>query len=170
VVVPFGQIRPTFAVTVATNPSRCSSTTRCISGDSLTARLSRSTRRTRNRHPQFTASAAASLLAQYVSLNTAPGGLGEPGPVQYLLSSHTLEHLSGGSRLACPVEALSGHGDHAMRMTGPHPGAHAERRNHEYRQLPVGLQLLRTLDDALHRLQATRIRRPHRHLHRRVSG
>jgi hypothetical protein len=40
-------------VTVATNPSRCSSTTRCISGDSLTARHSRSTRRKRNRHPQI---------------------------------------------------------------------------------------------------------------------
>ncbi len=36
-------------------------------------------------------SAAAGLLAQYVSLNIAPGGIGEPGPLQYLLSTHTLE-------------------------------------------------------------------------------
>jgi hypothetical protein len=43
-------------------------------------------------------SAAASLLAQYVSLNVAPGGLGEPGPLQYLLSTHTLERqVSPGS-------------------------------------------------------------------------
>jgi molybdopterin-synthase adenylyltransferase len=63
-------------------------------------------------------SVAASLLAQYVSLNVAPGGRGEPGPLQYLLSTHTLEHLIAASRSACPVEALTGQGDYAMRMTG----------------------------------------------------
>src|SRR5438128_240080 len=36
-------------------------------------------------------SATASILAQYVSLNVAPGGIGEPGPLQYVLSTHTLE-------------------------------------------------------------------------------
>jgi hypothetical protein len=46
-------------------------------------------------------SAAASLLAQYVSLNLAPGGLGEPGPLEYLLSTHTLDHLNAASRPAC---------------------------------------------------------------------
>jgi hypothetical protein len=47
-------------------------------------------------------SAAASILGQYVSLNVAPGGIGEPGPLQYVLSTHTLEHLDVTSREHCP--------------------------------------------------------------------
>jgi molybdopterin-synthase adenylyltransferase len=39
-------------------------------------------------------SSAGSLLGQYVSLNIAPGGLGEPGPLQYILSTHSLHHLN----------------------------------------------------------------------------
>jgi hypothetical protein len=65
-------------------------------------------------------SAAASLLAQYLSFNVAPGGLGEPGPLQYLLSTHTLEHLNTARRPACPVEALTGLGDQAHRTPAPH--------------------------------------------------
>ena len=41
-----------------------------------------------------TINAAAALLAQDVSFNVAPGGLGEPGPLQYLLNTHTLERVS----------------------------------------------------------------------------
>jgi molybdopterin-synthase adenylyltransferase len=111
-------------------------------------------------------SAAASLLAQYVSLNIAPGGLGEPGPLQYPLSSHTLEHLSIASRPACPVEAACGQGDDATRLTGPHPAAEAQRRRHRVGHLGVGLRLMRRLDDARHQLRAKRIRRAHRRLHR----
>ena len=49
--------------------------------------------------------AAAGLLARYVSLNVAPGGLGEPGPLQYLLGTHTLQRLpvvSGGTAQSRP--------------------------------------------------------------------
>jgi hypothetical protein len=74
-------------------------------------------------------SAAASILAQYVSLNVAPGDLGEPGPLQYLLSTHTLEHLNAASQPACPVEALTGEGDRAVRMTAIHPAAEQERQD-----------------------------------------
>lgn len=91
--------------------------------------------------------AAASLLAQYISLNVAPGGLGEPGPLQYMLSTHTLEHLDATSRPACPVEALTGHGDFAMRMTGPHPAADRERRDHDPRTLSLTLRIARGLDN-----------------------
>jgi hypothetical protein len=111
-------------------------------------------------------SAAASLLAQYVSLNVAPGGLGEPGPLQYLLSSHTLEHLNATSRPACPVEAECGRGDDATRLTGPHPAADAERRRHDAAELGVRLRVMRTLDDARYQLRARRIRRARRRLHR----
>jgi hypothetical protein len=111
-------------------------------------------------------SAAASLLAQYVSLNVAPGGLGEPGPLQYLLSSHTLEHLDIGSRPACPVEAVTGHGDHATRLTGTHLAAEAQRPRHDVAHLGAGLRLMRTLDEARQRLRGRRIRRAHRRLGR----
>jgi len=93
--------------------------------------------------------AAASLLAQYVSLNVAPGGLGEPGPLQYILSTHTLEHLPTASRPACPVEALTGFGDSGMRMTGPHPAAEQERRNHDPANLPRRRRIVRRLDDLI---------------------
>lgn len=111
-------------------------------------------------------SAAASLLAQYVSLNVAPGGVGEPGPLQYVLSSHTLEHLDLTSAPACPVEAESGRGDTATRMTGPHLAADAERHRHDARRLGVGVRALRLLDDARHRQRALRIRRARRRIHR----
>lgn len=111
-------------------------------------------------------SAAASLLAQYVSLNVAPGGLGEPGPLQYLLSSHTLEHLNVTSRPACPVEAESGRGDAATVLTGPHRAADAGRRRHDGAHLGAGLRLMRALDGAHHRLRSRRIRRAQRRLHR----
>src|SRR5206468_2637533 len=68
-------------------------------------------------------SAAAALLAQYVSFNVAPGGLGEPGPLQYLLSTHTLEHVAARTRPTCPVEATTADGDEALPLTGPHPAA-----------------------------------------------
>jgi molybdopterin-synthase adenylyltransferase len=112
-------------------------------------------------------SAAASVLAQYVSLNVAPGGLGEPGPLQYLLSSHTLEHLDVTSRPACPVEVERGRGDDATRLAGPHPAADAERRRHDAAAVGVGLRLMRTLDDARYQLYTRRIRRAERRLRRR---
>ena len=94
-------------------------------------------------------SAAASLLARRVSLNVAPGGLGEPGALQYLLSTHTLEHLHMASRPACPVEALTGLGDEAMRMTGRHPAAVHERQYRDSRSLHLGLRGVRHIDRVL---------------------
>lgn len=72
-------------------------------------------------------SAAASLLAQFVSLNVAPGGIGDPGPLQYLLSTHTLEHLSGMSRANCPYEQAEALGDTRQTLTGEHQLAEAKR-------------------------------------------
>jgi hypothetical protein len=94
-------------------------------------------------------SAAAGLLAQYVSLNVAPGGLGEPGPLQYLLSTHTLEHLNAARRPACPVETFTGLGDLAMRMTGRHPTAEQERQYRDSRSLPFRLRRVQDIDSAL---------------------
>ena len=99
-------------------------------------------------------SAAASLLAQYVSLNVAPGGLGEPGPLQYLLSTHTLEQLSTERRAACPVEALAGQGDQAMRLTGPHRAADHERQVRDSHSFCAGLRRSRCLDAAISHMRA----------------
>jgi hypothetical protein len=72
-------------------------------------------------------SAAASLLAQFVSLSVAPGGIGEPGPLQYLLSTHTLEHLAATSRSNCPYEHAEAAGDERQPLTGDHPAPPAGR-------------------------------------------
>jgi molybdopterin-synthase adenylyltransferase len=72
-------------------------------------------------------SAAASLLAQFVSFNVAPGGFGDPGPLQYWLSTHTLEHVNTATRPHCPYEAALAIGDRRQELTGVHAAAEAHR-------------------------------------------
>ncbi len=75
-------------------------------------------------------SAAASLLAQFVSFNVAPGGIGDPGPLQYLLSTHTLEHLAFPVRSHCAYEGAEATGDQRQGLTGEHPAAAEHRARH----------------------------------------
>ena len=93
----------------------------------------------------LSASVSASLLAQYVSMSTAPGGLGDPGPLQYLLSSHHLEKLADVTRVNCPVEAAEGVGDHRTDFSGRH------QRAEHLRQMATSpgsrLRILRWIDD-----------------------
>ena len=77
-------------------------------------------------------SVAAALLSQYVSLNAAPGGLGDPGPLRYLLSTHSLEHLQMDSAPHCATEAQLGAGNERFNLTGGHPAA--EERRSQTRQ------------------------------------
>jgi len=98
-------------------------------------------------------SAAAGLLAQYVSLNVAPGGLGEPGPLRYLLSTHTLERVDAQTRPNCPVEAVGGDGDAALALTGPHAAADQRRRARHQAQQTWAVRVGRAADDVLHRLR-----------------
>lgn len=72
-------------------------------------------------------SAASSLLAQFVSFNVAPGGIGDPGPLQYLLSTHTLEHLKHVTRVSCAYEKAACLGDGRQPLTGRHASAEALR-------------------------------------------
>lgn len=88
-------------------------------------------------------SAAASLLAQFVSFNTGPGGLGEPGPLQYMLSTHTLEHLPNTSRPSCPYEKAEATGDGRQELTGAHKAADEQRTIRSQR---AGRSLTATLD------------------------
>lgn len=92
----------------------------------------------------------ATLLAQLVSYLVAPGGLGDPGPLQYLLSTHTLEHLEVESRPNCPVELATCVGDQRVDLTGEHPAAHTARRSR--RDVSPLVRALRRIDDILIRV------------------
>lgn len=72
-------------------------------------------------------SVSAALLAQFVSLAAGVGGRGEPGPLQYSLSTHSLEHRADTSRQHCPVEASTGAGDSRSSLTSRHPAAERAR-------------------------------------------
>lgn len=72
-------------------------------------------------------SVTASLLAQFVSLNVGVGGIGAPGPLQYHLSTHALEHLAVETGAGCAYEARVAVGDSRQQMTGTHAAAEAAR-------------------------------------------
>lgn len=72
----------------------------------------------------LSASVSASLLAQFISLVVSPGGRGEPGPLRYSLSTHSLEHVACTTRANCPVEHRTAAGDARIPLTGPHALAH----------------------------------------------
>jgi molybdopterin-synthase adenylyltransferase len=65
-------------------------------------------------------SVTAGLLAQFVSLIVAPGGRGDPGPLQYVLSIHYLEHRDDESGANCIVEKETAVGDRRIPLTGMH--------------------------------------------------
>ena len=88
-------------------------------------------------------SAAASLLAQFVSLNVAPGGLGTPGPIQYLLSTHSLQHLQVPDKPNCHWERALGLGDQRLVLTGRHLAAEAARARTRRRGIAGMLSRLR---------------------------
>lgn len=90
---------------------------------------------------------AAALLAQYVSFSVAPGGLGDPGPLQYVLSTHHVEHLKARGTWDCMYEPSSPTGDARADLSGRHEAAASGRRAEA--TVPVGLRLLRMLDDSL---------------------
>ena len=93
----------------------------------------------------LSASVSASLLAQYVSMSVAPGGLGDPGPLQCFLSSHHLEKLADVTRVNCPVEAAESVGDHRTNLNGRHE--RAERMRRLATSPGSNLRMLRRIDD-----------------------
>jgi len=72
---------------------------------------------------------AAALLAQFLSLVVAPGGVGDPGPLRYHLAPHYLQHESTSCIPNCPYPAMIGAGDHRPDPTARHRAA--ERERHE---------------------------------------
>ena len=93
-------------------------------------------------------SGAAGLLAQYVSFSVAPAGLGDPGPLQYWLSSHCLEHICPETKPFCPVEQEEGVGDLRTSATSPsgtnRPSGSATSLRHPEQKI----HLMRWADDA----------------------
>ena len=90
---------------------------------------------------------AASILAQYVSFSVAPTGLGDPGPLQYSLSSHHLEHRNDTTSPHCATEAGECAGDQRVCLTGLHK--EAERLRQLSGSVGPSIRLLRWLDDRL---------------------
>ena len=103
--------------------------------------------------------AAASQLAQYVSLNTSPGGLGDPGPLQFLLSTHTLEHLAHESEPNCHIETQTGAGDRRIDLTGAHPRAENQRAVHDERNHRWRVRALRYAEELINRFESATMSR-----------
>jgi hypothetical protein len=72
-------------------------------------------------------SVVSSLLAQFVSHAVAPGGEGDPGPLQYWLTTHTLEHRPDRSSPHCYFEQSTAIGDDRFNLTGHHEAAAAAK-------------------------------------------
>jgi hypothetical protein len=92
-------------------------------------------------------SVTAALLAQYVSFSVAPGGVGDPGPLQYVLSTHDLHHLDHTSTASCLYEPADPDGDRRPTLTGDHWAAETARA--KAAAVPWPMSLRRKLDDLL---------------------
>jgi hypothetical protein len=92
-------------------------------------------------------SVTAALLAQYVSFSVAPGGMGDPGPLQYVLSTHDLHHLDHTSPASCLYEPAEPDGDRRPTLTGDHSAAETARA--KAAAVPWLMRLRRKLDDLL---------------------
>jgi hypothetical protein len=86
-----------------------------------------------------------SLLAQFVSLAVAPGGRGDPGPLQYVLSTHHLDTPPVDDSENCAYEATLAYGDARVPLAGPHPRAGSARRRRQQRQRRPHIRLLRAM-------------------------
>ncbi|MEV4670916.1 ThiF family adenylyltransferase [Actinomadura sp. NPDC049382] len=94
-------------------------------------------------------SPAASQLAQFVSLVVAPGGLGEPGPLQYVLSTHQLIALPTSLNPECFFERTTGLGDARVELTGVHESAERTRAARRRAQRSTRIRLARAGDRLL---------------------
>jgi molybdopterin-synthase adenylyltransferase len=92
-------------------------------------------------------SVTAALLAQYVSFSVAPGGVGDPGPLQYVLSAHDLHHLNLAGIPGCMYELADPEGDQRQDFTGAHPVAESERA--KAATVPWRITFRRKVDDVV---------------------
>ena len=92
-------------------------------------------------------SVVSSLLAQFVSLSAGPAGFGEPGPLQYVLSTHSLMRPPVTTAPNCYFEGSVAEGDQRLDLTGSHQ--HAETERHARAVRYARTQLLRRVQRAL---------------------
>ena len=88
---------------------------------------------------------AASILAQYISFSVVPAGFGDPGPLQYALSTHYLAHRDDATSPHCATEIAEGAGDHRVSLTGLHKVA--ERQRQLSGSVGPRIRVLRWIDD-----------------------
>ena len=93
----------------------------------------------------LSASVSAGLLAQYVSFSAAPAGIGDPGPLQYSLNTHFLDHRDDQTRPHCQVESNEVAGDDRLDITEHH--FRAEQQRQRASAVTTRVRLLRWLDD-----------------------
>lgn len=74
------------------------------------------------------AGVSSGQLDQFVSLVARPGGLGVPGPLRFILASHTLEHTGAETAAFCPTEADVAVGDDRDVVTVDEPSEPARSR------------------------------------------
>jgi molybdopterin-synthase adenylyltransferase len=99
-------------------------------------------------------SVVSSLLAQFVSLVAAPGGIGEPGPLQYILSTHTLDHLPYTTTPNCHFEGATAQGDRRLPLTGRDKRAEEVRRARYAASRAPRVRAGRLMDDLVGRASA----------------
>ena len=102
----------------------------------------------------LSASVTSSLLAQFVSLAAAPGSVGEPGPLQYILSTHTLDHLQYETAPGCRFERATADGDRRLSLTGEDKRAEEGRRARLVASRRFRIRLGRLADDFSSRVSA----------------
>ena len=72
----------------------------------------------------LSAAASSSMMTQFVSFIANPGGRGEPGPLQYHLAGHSLEHVVYELNPRCPWESKVAVGAKRIPLAAKHPKAH----------------------------------------------
>jgi hypothetical protein len=88
----------------------------------------------------------ASLLSQFVSFIVTPGGEGDPGPLQYVLSTHSLEVLDRRTRDYCAFEQGEAVGEARLMIVGVHRDAEEARAYRRLRARRLEIRLARALD------------------------
>lgn len=93
----------------------------------------------------LSAGVSAGLLDQFISLTVAPAGMGSPGPLRYVLSTHTLQHLDIQLKANCCFEAQVAAGNDRIPLTGDHSAARRAQKERRARQARPTVRLHRRL-------------------------
>jgi molybdopterin-synthase adenylyltransferase len=102
--------------------------------------------RARQNVAALSVSVVASLLSQFVSFVVGPGGEGDPGPLQYVLSTHSLEVLDRRTRDHCAFEQGEAAGERRLTIVGHHREAEDARGYRRLRRRRLEVRVGRAVD------------------------